>query len=114
MVSAYIAELNASVEREKARRAEQDRADEEVAAQAVRERLMPVEHRLRRLLDSIPVEMQRQGLSLASVQQSLKGRSRGCAHPGEVGRALRKLGFKRERRWRGDAIGFRALWYRYT
>jgi hypothetical protein len=44
---------------------------------------------------------------------SLRGRWRGNAHPGEVGAAVRKLGFERRRNWRG-ADGFRALWCKVT
>jgi hypothetical protein len=48
-------------------------------------------------MTTIPIEVQREGLSLASLQASLRGRWRGNCHPGELGTALRKLGFKRER-----------------
>jgi hypothetical protein len=109
-MSAYIAELNAAVERNRAQRARQRAENERAAAQAARERLTPLEDRLARLLATIPIEAQREGLSLASLQASLRGRWRGNCHPGELGSALRKLGFKRERRWHDDG-GFRALWY---
>jgi hypothetical protein len=105
-VSAYIQQLNAAVERDRAQHAEKERA----ATQAVRERLTPLEERLARLLATIPIEIQREGLSLTSLQASLRGRWRGNCHPGELGAALRRLSFKRERRWRADA-GFCALWY---
>lgn len=108
-MSAYIAELNAAVERE---HAEQQKARDEEARtniQAARERLTPVEERLARLLATIPVELQREGLSLASLQTSLRGRWRGNCHPGELGTALRKLGFTRQRQWHG-ANGFQAVW----
>ena len=109
MQSAYIKQLQARQAAFEAaaqmERAEQERA----AAQAARERLTPLEDRLARLLASIPVDIQREGLSLPTIQASLRGRWRGHAHPGEVGRALRALGFTRQRRWRGDD-GFQALW----
>ena len=105
----YIAQLNAAAEanraKEQARREERARAE----AHAARERLTPLEDRLRRVLASIPVELQREGLSLASLQASLRGRSRGNCHPGELGAALRRLGFERRRNWQG-ADGFRAVW----
>ena len=69
-----------------------------------------LEERLTRLLTTIPAEVQREGLSLSTLQASLRGRRRGNAHPGEIGRALRRLGFERRRNWRGEG-GFRALWY---
>lgn len=105
-MSAYINQLNAAVERDRAQRAERERAN----LQAARERLTPLEERLSRLLAAIPIKIQREGLSLPSLQVSLRGRWRGLCHPGELGKALRKLGFKIERRWH-DGAGFRALWY---
>jgi hypothetical protein len=105
-VSAYIRSLQKSLEAElEARQAEKER----VAAEAARSRLAPLEERLARCLSSIPIEVQREGLSLPALQASLRGRHRGNCHPGELGRALRKLGFRRERRWRSD-IGFAAVW----
>jgi hypothetical protein len=108
-MSAYIQQLrreaNAASAIALARRAEKERAE----AQAVRERLTPLEERLARLLATIPIEIQREGFSLASLQASLRGRWRGNCHPGELGTALRKLGFERKRQWHG-ANGFRAVW----
>lgn len=102
---AYISQLNALVEEEAALRAKQKLQ----STNAARTRLTPLEDRLARLLKSIPVELQREGLSLASIQSSLQGRWRGNCHPGELGNALRRLGFQRKRQWGGDA-GFKALW----
>ena len=107
-MSAFIRSLKeGAAAREQARRAEQEQAE----ARAARERLTPLEERLERQLAKIPVELQREGLSLASLQAVLKGRWRGHCHPGELGTALRKLGFKRRRRWRGGE-GFQAFWHR--
>ncbi len=106
-MSAYIKQLNASVEADAARRAEQGA----LACQEVRERLSPLEDRLRRLMGTIPEQLQRDGLSLSALQSSLRGRWRGNCHPGELGAALRKLGFARKRQWNGNS-GFKALWYR--
>ena len=108
-MSAYIQELQAAVEREYAE--QQKIRDEEARAniQAARERLTPIEERLARVLATIPVDLQAEGLSLTSLQTSLRGRWRGNCHPGELGTALRKLGFARSRRWRGEG-GFRAVW----
>jgi hypothetical protein len=106
-MSAYIKQLNAAVAAKQAQRAEEQ---EHAAAQAARERLTPLQDRLARLLATIPLDVQREGLSLASLQASLRGRWWENVHPGELGTALRKLGFRRERRWTDDA-GFRALWF---
>jgi hypothetical protein len=105
-MSAYIKQLNIEIAEMQAQRAEKERA----ATQAVRERLTPLETRLARVLATIPVELQREGLSLSLLQASLRGRWRGNCHPGELGTALRKLGFTRQRQWHNDG-GFQALWY---
>jgi hypothetical protein len=104
-----MSQLRADTE---ARRAEQQARQEERAraeAKAVRERLTPLDDRLTRLLATIPIEVQREGLALPALQASLRGRSRGNCHPGELGRALAKAGFERTRDWRG-VDGFRARW----
>ena len=104
--SAYVNQLNALVELENARVEEQKRH----GTTAARDRLTPLEDRLARLLETIPIELQREGLALAALQVGLRGRWRGSCHPGELGTALRKLGFQRKRRWRGE-VGFQALWF---
>jgi hypothetical protein len=75
-----------------------------------RVRLTPLDARLTPQLTTIPLDVQREGLSLASLRASLRGRSRGNCHPGELGAALRRLGFVRRRDWHGTD-GFRAVWY---
>ena len=73
MLLAYAAKLNAIAEanraKEQARREERARAE----AQAAREQLTPLDERLTRLLATIPIEVQREGLALASLQASLRG-----------------------------------------
>jgi hypothetical protein len=111
MLKHYLSQLNAIAEANRAeaqaRREEKARTD----AKAARERLTPLDERLTRLLATIPLDVQREGLSLAALQASLRGRSRGNCHPGELGAALRRLGFERRRDWSG-ADGFRALWWK--
>ncbi len=106
-MSAYIAALNREWAAEQARRAEEERLGKETAA---RERIAPLDERLKRLLASIPEDQKVGGLSLPELQAGLRGRRRGNPHPGDLAAALRRLGYRRERRWRGDAIGFRAFW----
>jgi hypothetical protein len=107
---AYVKMLEERANIANARR--QAHLDEEVraATTAARERLIPLDHRLEKLLQTIPIELQREGLSLTSIQTCLRGRWRGTCHPGELGLALRRAGFRRERRWRGDASAFQAVW----
>jgi uncharacterized protein YecE (DUF72 family) len=89
-------------------------ARREAAQQAARqwsERLTPLEERLKRLLSQMPEEMIAQGLSLDHLRRLLAGKWRGNCHPGELGAALRRLGFVRRRNWSDADGGFRALWY---
>ncbi len=109
-MSYYIQQLNNALAAKQGQRAKQRTERERAAKQDARERLTPLQDRLTRLLATIPIELQREGLSLASLQASLRGRSRGNCHPGELGTALRKLDFKRKRRWH-DEGGFKALWF---
>ena len=108
-MSAYIAGLRAAAERASAEaqqiRDQQHRAE----IDAARLRLTPLEDRLARLLATIPIGLQREGLALESLQVQLRGRKGGVAHCGEIGAALRQLGFERRRSWRGSE-GFRAVW----
>ncbi len=108
-MSAYINGLRAAVETERAKHQAQREEKARAEADAARERLTPLEDRLRRVPATIPIEVQREGLSLASLQAALKGRWRGHCHPGELGTALRRLGFERRRDWSGTD-GFRAIW----
>ena len=104
MVSAYTASLN--------RKLAEERVDQTDAQNAiVRDRLAPLKDRLARLLGTIPPELQKEGLSLTSLQTSLRGRWGARCHPGELGMALRSLGFERRRCWK-NGESFSALWYR--
>lgn len=88
-------------------------ADQQAAQQAARqwsERLTPLEERLKRLLSRMPEEMIAQGLSLDDLRRLLSGKWRGNCHPGELGAALRKLGYVRRRNWSDHEGGFRAQW----
>jgi hypothetical protein len=109
-MSSYIKQLRAESDAANVRAEEQRVAAHVASTRAARERLMPLEDRLARVLKTIPREVQAEGLSLSAIQTSLRGRWRGHAHPGELGTALRKLGFRRRRRW-DDNAGFRALWF---
>ena len=110
-MSLYVAQLNAAMKADQDRRAEAEITGRAEEAQAARERLTPLENRLARLLSTIPIEVQRDGLSLPALQTLLKGRSKGSCHPGDLGDALRKLGWTRRRCWNSGPAGFSALWY---
>ena len=75
------------------------------------ERLTPLEDRLAKLLANIPAEIKSQGLSLPALRTMLAGKWRGKCHPGELGIALRRLGYERRRNWNDGSQSFCALWY---
>ena len=110
-MSPYIAQLKAAAKADQDRQAKAHEVTRAIEAQAARDRLKPLDDRLARVLSAVPSVVQREGLSLTSVQVLLKGRSRGHAHPGELGTALRRLGWTRRRSWRRGDAGFVALWY---
>lgn len=106
-MSAYVKALMAAVSEEENRQTERNATD----TRAAHERLTSLEARLTRLLATIPLEVQRDGISLPALQAALRGRWRGKCHPGELGSALRKLGFTRVRSW-SDGASFSAVWRR--
>ena len=115
-MSLYIHQLQteakASEEQEQARQAAQIEINQAAEATAARNRMVPLDVRLGRLLDTIPIEVQREGLSLTVLRTMLRGRRGGGCQSGELGLALRRLGWTRTRCWRGGAAGgFSALWH---
>ncbi len=85
---------------------------EAIKTETWRERLTPLEDRLAKLLSNIPPEVKSQGLSLPAIRNMLAGRWRGKCHPGELGIALRKLGYERRRNWTDGTKSFSALWFK--
>jgi hypothetical protein len=75
------------------------------------ERLSPLEDRLSKLLANIPSDIKDQGLSLTALRGMLAGKWRGRCHPGDLGVALRKLGYQRRRKWSDGTHSFSALWF---
>lgn len=73
--------------------------------------LRPLHIRLQKLLDEIPVSTQRQGLSLMDLQICLRGRKGRAPHIGELGAAMRGLGWQRRRRWSNETTAFSSRWY---
>ena len=112
-MKAYLNVLTNEVEAQRIRREATRRAHAEAASVAAREKLVPLDDRLARLLSTIPVEVQREGPSITALQAQLRARGRGHTrcHVGELGEALRRRGWARVRRWDGGTSGFQALWY---
>ena len=102
----YLDELKAFVDQNNQEKKEQDNKDANDWLLDMR----PLDLRLKTLLDDIPDQVKERGLSLPILQRMLKGRRRGFCHPGELGSALRKLGFKRQRKWSGVQEGFVSIW----
>jgi hypothetical protein len=98
-------------EQDAQRQAKRD-AEAKVATDRWSDRLTPLEDRLAKLLSSVPKPVLDRGLSLEALRRMLSGKWRGNAHPGELGTALRKLGFSRHRDWSDAAGGFRAKWFK--
>ena len=67
---------------------------------AERDRRTSLDDRLKHLLGTIPPEVQDEGLSIVAVQVMLRprGSEHSCCTAGQLGDALRRLGFVRERR----------------
>ena len=110
MLHAYVAQLKKYAEekraKEQARREERARAE----AKAARERLTPQDERLARLLVTIPVEVQREGVLFGVAagfvarpiaRQLSPRRVRTCVGQGRV-RAT--AGLAQERRWLSSAL----------
>ena len=74
-------------------------------------KLSPLHARLQKVLDTISLKTQANGLSLLELQVRMKGRKGGMPHVGELAAALRKLGWIRRRQWSNSEDGFRAKWY---
>ena len=73
--------------------------------------LAPLPTRLQRLLETIPDCAKHQGLSLLELQGQLRGRKGGLPHIGEMGAAMRKLGWRRRRKWSDESAAFSSRWY---
>ncbi len=67
--------------------------------------------RLERLLNSLPDNEISIPRPLEWFRIRLRGRGGKGAHPGELGAALRKLGWTRKRSWRQASEGFQSLWF---
>lgn len=87
------------------------RVAEEKAKAQWAERLTPLEDRVAKLIDELPASLLSEGISLESLRRLLAGKWRGNCHPGELGAALRKLGFVRRRSWSEGDGGFVARWF---
>ncbi|PPD46055.1 MAG: hypothetical protein CTY15_01305 [Methylocystis sp.] len=115
-MSAYVQTLQRSAEAERARHEDAREEKARAAAQAARQRLIPLDVRLAKLLAEIPFEVQGEGLSLETIRRRLRGVGGRGAQAGQVADALRRMSYTRSRCWRGgrqraSTGAFSALWY---
>lgn len=111
-MSLYIQQLKAATEAAQRRHEDKAKINRRSEVEAVRERRTSLDERLRRLLATVPIDLQREGLSLPALQATLRGRRGRACSSGELGTALRRLGWSRTRSWRGgESGGFSALWH---
>ena len=111
MGSAYVRKLMESVEAEHAKHQAQREEQARAEAQAAREKLVPLDVQLTRLLDTIPPEVQTDGISLETLRKMLRGAKGRGWHCGAIGDELRRMGWRRERNWKKTENGFRAFWF---
>jgi len=112
-VIAYIKWLTEASDKANEERQIEREAKRLAVLEAEAKRLKPIDLQLAEVLAGIPDENQRQGLELAQLQIQTHGRSerrptRG--NIGEVGQALRRMGYQR-RRITTDA-GYVARWFK--
>lgn len=72
--------------------------------------LRPLHERIADVLKTLTPEEQEEGIQLQALCDRLQGKYRAKAQAGEVGSALRRLGWVRVRDWR-DQSGFRTTWH---
>lgn len=95
---------------------ETDRAAAKEAKRRARHRLrfVPMEERLTKLLAELPADERNAPRPISFFRQGLKSkypsRGEGRASVAEIGPALRRLGWRRERQWRNPESGFNTVW----
>lgn len=92
---------------------ELDAAQPVSQADADLDAMTPLEDRLRRLLRTIPVSVQRGGLPIEALRVRLRGRTKSGCSVAELARCLRRLGFMPHRSWHlsRSEHGAVSLWY---
>lgn len=110
-MNTYIDSVRAQCEANIANKLANREASKKQAEAGWQERLTPLEDRLSKLLATMPNEIKQKGLALTVLRGMLSGKWRGNCHPGELGDALRKLGYLRKRKWSTENHSFSALWF---
>lgn len=110
-MSPYIEKVKASGATQKAKCQTKKNVADAATAASWRDAMRPLRDRLADLLSSIPDDVKANGVALSALQVQLRGRTAPKVHPGDLGTALRSLGYRRIRLWRQtDSAGFNAVW----
>jgi len=86
---------------------------EEASLEEFRETFTPLVDRVKKLTATIPEAERYTPKNIEWFRTRLKGRKGKSAHAGELGDALRELGYVRKRSWSDKETGYRAKWYLY-
>jgi hypothetical protein len=106
----YSEKLRAEYEEQKRLRKIQQEAEAYAKlAQALEQikRTKPLEDQITGLMRTLPPELRNRPWSMAELVNQLTGKYRDRPHPQQVGQALRRLGWQRERRWENGYDGVR-------
>jgi hypothetical protein len=108
----YQADMRAAAERSRQTRQDLE-ADRQSALQTFRDTATPLVDRLKSVIAGIPPEHEHEPRTLEFFRERLAGRTPGTkAHDGELGTALRRLGWVRKRNWHGTtSSGYASLWF---
>ena len=107
LVQAYAAELRARVEeRSRLHRLQQEAQASAKPAQSLRQ-VKPLDAQITELMRSLPPQLRNRPWSMPELVQRLTGKYRDRPHAQQVGEALRRLGWRRERRWEKGFDGAR-------
>lgn len=107
----WVEEMQASINRTRAEHAAERAQAEANKAQLFEVRHTPMAARLKAIISAMPATEQVKPRPLSFFVAALAPKYHGSrAHRGEVAEGLRQLGWVRERKWRGEQEGFRALW----
>jgi len=73
----------------------------------------PMKERVAKLVNDLPEEIKKEGLSLEYLRSRLSGVTKGKhARADAVGTALRQLGWQRKRYWKQNCEGFQSRWFK--
>ena len=108
----YAAELRAHVEQQKQlHKLKQEAEAKAKVAQSTQQTrpVKPLDDQIQELMRTLPPQLRNRPWSMAELVQQLTGKYRDHPHAQRVGESLRRLGWRRERRWEKGFDGVR-IW----